>query len=231
MNNRQPHDLLIHTKDLTRGYPGSPKTVFQKLNFGLYKNDFTVISGQSGSWKSTLAKLIIGQYKTPNKMMFHGHEDMSRYSNNELQLFRRRVGTIFQDYKLIPWKTVTENVLYPLSILGHSPLNQITKLKRILKTVWLEEHKDTVVKYLSWGEKQKVAIARALIHDPEFIIADEPTGNLDNDEKHRIADILIQLHELGQTILFITHDTSLKNYIQNRTKINQFNLGDTTKLA
>ena len=160
-------------------------------------------------------------------MMFHGHEDMSRFSNNELQLFRRKIGSIFQDYKLIPWKTVTENVLYPLSILWHSPLNQITKLKRILKTVWLEDHKDTVVKYLSWGEKQKVAIARALIHDPEFIIADEPTWNLDNDEKHRIADILIQLHELGQTILFITHDTSLKKYIQNRTKINHFSLWTT----
>ena len=215
---KQPHDLLIHTQDLSRGYPGSPKLVFHKFNLGLYKHDFTIITGVSGSGKSTLAKLILGQYRTPLKMIFHGHEDMARYSDNELQLYRRRIGAIFQDYKLIPWKTVKENVIYPLTIMGQTPLNKITKLNRILKTVGLQEQKDTIVKYLSGGEQQKVAIARALIHDPEFIIADEPTGNLDNDEKNKIADILIKLNELGHTILFITHDTQLKKYIMKKVK-------------
>lgn len=226
MENKQIHDLLIHTKDLTRWYPGSPKTIFQKFNLGLYKNDFTIVSWNSWSGKSSLAKLIIGQYKTPSKMLFHWHEDMSKYSTNELQGFRKKIWVIFQDYKLLPWKTVAENILYPLSIMGHSPLSQINKLNRVLKTLWLENHKDVIVKFLSWGEKQKVAIARALIHDPEFIIADEPTWNLDNDEKHKIADIFIQLHELGQTILLITHDTSLKKYIQNRTKTTNLVLWD-----
>ncbi len=224
MVEKQPHDLLIHSQDLSWGYPWSPKLVFHKLNFWLYKNDFAVITWVSGSGKSTLAKLILGQYQTKRKMLFHGHEDMSRFSDSELQKFRRRIGVIFQDFKLIEWKTVTENVIYPLTIMWHTPLNKMTKLNKILKRLGLHNHKNTIVKYLSWGEKQKVAIARALIHDPEFIIADEPTWNVDNDEKNKIADILIDLHKLGHTVMFITHDTYLKKYIQKKTTISSLQL-------
>lgn len=153
---------------------------------------------------------------------------MARYGDHELQLYRRKIGAIFQDYKLIPWKTVKENVIYPLTILGQTPLSKINKLNRILKTVGLWDQKDTIVKYLSGGEQQKVAIARALIHDPEFIIADEPTGNLDNDEKHKIVDILIKLNELGHTILMITHDTQLKKYIMKKAKVSTVQLEKIT---
>lgn len=221
---KQPHELLIHAQDLSRGYPWSPKLVFHKFNFGVYKNDFLVVSGASGSWKTSLAKLMIGEHKTAKKMLFHGHEDMARFSNHERQMYRRKIGVVFQDFKLINRKTVTENIMYPLTILGHTPLNKVTKLNKILKTVWLREQKDTIVKHLSGGEQQKVAIARALIHDPEFIIADEPTWNLDNDEKHKIVDTLVTLHELGHTIILITHDSQLKKYIMKKAQIQSIQL-------
>ncbi len=214
----KPHDLLIEARDLTWWYPNSPKLIFNKFNFALYKNDFAVITWKSWSWKTTLAKLIIKQYDTPPKMLFHRNQDMANMTPQEIQEFRRKIWIIFQDYKLLERKTVLENIVYPLSIAWQTLHNKTKKLKDILSIVWLTELQDTIVKYLSWWEKQKTAIARALVHDPEFIIADEPTWNLDPISAQQIADILIQLHSLWKTILLITHNMQLKDYIAKRVK-------------
>lgn len=145
----EPHDLLINARGLTWGYPHAPTMVFHKLDFALYKNDFCIITGKSGSGKSTLAKLIMRQYPIEKLVLYYKQEDMARYADTEVQKFRRKIGVVFQDYKLIERKTVLENVVYPLSILGSPPLHKTTKLKKILQTLQLEKKQDTIVKYLS----------------------------------------------------------------------------------
>lgn len=221
---RQPHDLLVHAKDLTWWYPSAPGMVFFKFNFGLYKHDFCVVTGKSGAGKTTLAKLMTGQHIVPKKMLYHRQEDMSRFSTTEIQNLRRKIGVVFQDYKLIPRKTVRENIAFPLSLIG-MPLNlKQQTLDNILKTIGMTAQSDVLVSKLSGGEQQLVAIGRAIVHRPEYIIADEPTGNLDPDQTRKIADLLIQLNDMGHTIMLITHDEMLKDYIKNKTKISEYHL-------
>lgn len=222
---RQPHDLLMHAKDLTRGYPGSPSMVFFKFNFGLYNHDFAVVTGKSGSGKTTLAKLLTGQYPVAKKMLYHRQEDMSRFNPPEVQNLRRKIGVIFQDYKLIPRKTVRENISFPLSLVGMPLTIKNQTIENVIKTVGLTAQADVMVDKLSGGEQQLVSIARAIVHRPEFIIADEPTGNLDPEQTRNIADVLIQLNDMGHTIMLITHDEMLKEYIKNKTQISEYHLG------
>jgi len=224
-SNRQPHDLLMHAKDLTRGYPWSPSMVFFKFNFWLYKHDLCVITGKSGAGKTTLARLLTGQGSVAKKMLYHRQEDMSRFSATEVQALRRKVGVIFQDYKLIPRKTVRENISFPLSLVGMPLTIKNQTIDNVLKTVGLTAQADLMVDKLSGGEQQLVAIARAIVHRPEFIIADEPTGNLDPDQTRKIADLLIQLNDMGHTIMLITHDEMLKEYIKSKAKISEYHLG------
>lgn len=223
-SNRQPHDLLMHAKDLTRGYEGSPSMVFFKLNFGLYKHDFCVITGKSGAGKTTLAKLLTGCYPVAKKMLYHRQEDVSRFSTKEIQALRRKIGIVFQDYKLIPRKTVRENISFPLSLIAMPLTIKNQTIDNVLKTVGLTAQADVLVDKLSGGEQQLVAIARSIVHRPEFIIADEPTGNLDPEQTRKVADLLIQLNDMGHTIMLITHDEMLKDYIKNKTKISEYHL-------
>ena len=222
---RQPHDLLMHAKDLTWGYPWSPSMVFFKFNFGLYKHDFCVVTGKSGAGKTTLAKLITGQYTVAKKMLFHRQEDLSRFSAQEIQNLRKKIGIIFQDYKLIPRKTVRENISYPLDLAGMPSTIKTQTIDNIIKLIGLIAVADTAVEKLSGGEQQLVALARAIVHRPEFVIADEPTGNLDPEQTRKVADLLIQLNDMGHTIMLITHDESLRDYIKHKTKISEYHLG------
>ncbi len=223
-SNRQPHDLLMHAKDLTRWYPSSASMVFFKFNFCLYKHDFCIVTGKSGAGKTTLARLLTGQFPVAKKMLYHRQEDMSRFSSAEVQTLRRKIGIIFQDYKLIQRKTVRENISFPLSLIGMPLMIKNQTIDNILKLVWLTAQSDTMVDELSGGEQQLVSIARAIVHRPEFIIADEPTGNLDPEQTRKVADLLIQLNDMGHTIMLITHDEMLKDYIKNKTKISEYHL-------
>lgn len=207
---------LIEIENLTRGYPGSPSFVFKDFSFKLYPKEFVFIIGKSGSWKTTLVKFLIRQLKPPKKTIFFNKEDVSRFSDWEVQKYRRRLGVIFQDFKLIEWKTVWENIAYPLKLF-RVPNNKIKeKVNKILYDLHLMDKKDELIPKLSWGEKQRVAIGRALITNPDFIIADEPTWNLDWETSKKIADIMISLNKQWNTILFITHDLMLVDYVKNK---------------
>ena len=126
---------------------------------------------------------------------------------------------VFQDYKLIDQMTVKENIIYPLRIYGLGETAISNKFESMKIKLNLQKFMNTPIKFLSAGEKQKVSIARALIHEPEFIIADEPTGNLDREHTQQIADMLIQTNEMGNTVLLITHDIHLLNYLKEKHKI------------
>lgn len=215
---------LISIQKLMWGYDDSPSLVFDGFDFSLNQWEFTVLSGKSGTGKSSLIKLLLGQVDLPVKSIYHRGDDIGRYSYDEMQAYRRGIGVVFQDYKLLDWMTVKDNILYPLRIAELSQETIEQKYNDVLDLLNLHKYVDTPVKLLSGGHKQKVAIARALVHNPEFIMADEPTGNLDREDTKNIADILLDLHGKWVTILLVTHDLHLIEYMKLKKAISVVHL-------
>ncbi len=205
---------LIEIKNLSRWYRDNPVKLFEKLSLSLQPNEFFVLTGKSGTGKTTLVKFLTGKLTPPEKTIFYNKQDISTFTPEDIQILRKRLGIIFQDYQLLEDLTVRENIIYPLELyeLGETVIE--SKLKQVLQKVNVKHLLNKPVKLLSSGEKQRVALARALIHDPEFIIADEPTGNLDWENTQVVADILIQANKAGNTIFLITHDIHLLNYLK-----------------
>lgn len=171
---------------------------------------------RSGVGKTTLVKFLMRQLVPPRRTVFHGKDDISRYSSREVQTYRRNIWVIFQDFKLVDWKTAEQNIRYPLEISDISKNERKQRIWEMIEKLWLENESTHLAPTLSGGEKQRVAIWRALINKPEFIIADEPTGNLDRGSSQMIADLLIESNKQGNTIVFITHDQELVNYVQSK---------------
>ena len=215
---------LIAIKDLTRWYPDSKKPLFKKLNFELFKWEFSVVIGKSGVWKSTLVKFLIWQFRPFTRTVYYKMDDMARYSDADIQKYRRKIWIVFQDYKLIDALSVKENITYPLKLEDQDDTTIQSKYREITSKLHIEDINKMDCKALSWGEKQKVAIARAMINNPEFIIADEPTGNLDWEYTQEIWDLLIEANNMWNTILLITHDVHLLDYIKSKIKVNIFQM-------
>lgn len=170
--------------------------------------------GKSGVGKTTLVKFLMRQLVPPRRTVFHGKDDISRYSAREVQTYRRNIWVIFQDFKLVDRKTAEQNIRYPLEISDISKSERKDRTWWMIRRLWLESQRSHRAPTLSGWEKQRVAIWRALINEPEFIIADEPTGNLDRASSQMIADLLIESNKQGNTIVFITHDQELVKYVQ-----------------
>ncbi len=213
-------DLLVEIQDLKWWYPKAPNFIFEDFNFKLYEEDFCFILWKSWIWKTTLVKFLIRQLRPPKKMIFHKKDDLARLTDIEVQKYRRKIGVVHQDFKLIDYKTVKENIEYPLEIVGKRANIIKSRVDDMLYKMSLMDKKDVMIPNLSGWEKQRVAIARALVTDPEFIIADEPTGNLDKETSQNIADLLIELNNQGNTIVFITHDLDLVDYVKNKHSVN-----------
>jgi len=209
---------LIEIENLRWGYKDSYKFLFDKFSFKLFEKDFVVLLGRSGSWKTTLVKFLIRQLKPPRKTIYFKKEDVSRFSESEVQKYRRNIWVIFQDFKLIDWKSVYENIAYNLEMRWEKKEKIEKKVNEVLYKVGLFDKKDVKIPSLSWWEKQRVAIARALVSDPQFIIADEPTWNLDPITAKQIVDLLIELNNQWNTVLFITHDMNLLTYLKSKKK-------------
>lgn len=216
MENKIP---LIEVKNLSRWYWDNPVSLFKDLSFSVENKDFFVLTGKSGTGKTTLVKFLIGKLTPPEKTIFYNRQDISTFTLEDIQTLRKKLGIIFQDYQLLEDLTVKENIIYPLKIyeLGETIIE--SKLKQVMEKINIKYILEKPVKLLSSGEKQKVALARALIHDPEFIIADELTGNLDWENTQNVADILMKMHNAGITIFLITHDIHLLNYLKEKHNI------------
>ena len=215
---------LIAIKNLTRWYPDTKKLLFKKLNFELYKWDFTVIIWKSGVGKSTIVKFLIWQFRPFERTVYYKMDDMARYTDADIQNYRRKIWIVFQDYKLIDALSVKENITYPLRIQWDDENTIQMKYRNITTKLHIEDINKLDCNALSGWEKQKVAIARAMINNPEFVIADEPTWNLDREYTQEIGDLLVEANHSWNTILLITHDVHLLDYIKSKTNVNVFQL-------
>ena len=206
---------MIEFRDVTKVY-GKDAVALSGINLSIKPGEFVSVVGQSGTGKSTLLKLLTLEEKaTSGRVIFYGL-DLSELSKKDLPYHRRRIGVIFQDFKLLPARTTYENVSFALEVAG-KPNSEIKKnVPQILEIVGLSEKFCSYPKELSGGEQQRVAIARALVNHPEVLIADEPTGNLDIINTWEIMDLLLKINKLGTTVILATHDKETVDRISRR---------------
>jgi cell division transport system ATP-binding protein len=198
---------LIRIFNVSKHYGSKP--ALSQITLEIFKNEFVFFTGPSGAGKSTLLKLLyLGESITEGQVLIDGM-NLARISKSRAHVLRRKLGIIFQDYKLIPGKTVFQNVALVLESRGLGPRFIQKKVHSILRTVGMEDRSRAFPLGLSGGEQQKVAFARAVVGEPKIILADEPTGSLDADAAETIFDLLTTFHKKGATVLFATHDTGL----------------------
>jgi cell division transport system ATP-binding protein len=196
--------VVISASGLTLSYGHTD--VIKDATFSIKKGEFVFITGPSGSGKSTLLKSLYGQIKPTNGSLIVGGLDMDKISRSKLQELRTHLGIVFQDYKLINEWSVAKNVVLPLIIAGYSMDVQMTQAKRLLNHVKLSDHINKYPLELSGGEQQRVGVARAMSKNPFLILADEPTGNLDDYSSNVIWDLMENAcQQLETTVLVVTH--------------------------
>jgi cell division transport system ATP-binding protein len=206
---------VISMVDVGMTYPNG-KVALADVNVAIPPGDFVFLVGPSGAGKSTFIRLLIReQLPTSGKVVVAG-KDLARMRRREVPKLRRRIGIVFQDFRLLPAKTVFENVAFALEVTGSSRAEIRRRVPQLLNLVGLHEHDDHLPTQLSGGEQQRVAIARALVHDPAMLIADEPTGNLDPVTSWEIIQLLIQINGLGTTVLMATHNQEIVNAMRRR---------------
>jgi len=194
----------------------SPKVALEDVSFEVNKKEFISIVGRSGAGKTTLLKLLLAEEKPTKGRIFFDGQDVQKIKRAELFKLRRRIGTVFQDYKLFPSKTTYENIAYVLEVIGAGEQDLSRDVPEVLKIVGLDDRVHNFPAELSGGERQRVAIARALIHRPDVILADEPTGNLDPYHTSDILRLLLKIHEFGTTIILATHNKEIINSLGKR---------------
>ncbi len=206
---------MIETKGLGKVY-GRGLFALRDLNLTIDKGEFVFLTGPSGAGKSTLLRLLLLQERpTEGEVMVAGR-NLSLLTRNEVQAYRRTVGFVFQDFKLIPTKTVFENVAFVLRVLGMPVEQQRRRTYQVLKWVGLQHRLNSRPEELSGGEQQRVAIARALVNEPHLVLADEPTGNLDPDLSLEIMNLFRDINASGTTVVVATHDRELIKWVGRR---------------
>ncbi|MBU6501053.1 MAG: cell division ATP-binding protein FtsE [Patescibacteria group bacterium] len=194
----------------------SHSAALEDLDFEVQPGEFVSLTGRSGAGKSTVIKLLIGEEKPTKGRVFFSQYEVNKLKDGELPAFRRHVGVIFQDFRLLPMKTAYENVAFALEVAGRPQRDIVELVPQVLDMVGLSEKSGNFPHELSGGERQRVAIARAMIHRPEIIIADEPTGNLDPLNTYEIIKLLEKINQLGTTLLLATHDKEVINTLEKR---------------
>ena len=207
MIDTQDKSAIIRMFHVYRNY--GPKNALIDITLDIFKSEFLFISGPSGAGKTTLLKLLYLAEPVSDGQILVDGINLSRISHKNIPFLRRNFGIVFQDYKLIPTKTVYENVALVLEAAGQKRRLILKKVKSVLRTVGMEQRLNALPPSLSGGEQQRVAIARAVIGDPKIILADEPTGSLDADAADLIVDLLKKFHIRGATVVIATHDRTL----------------------
>lgn len=205
---------LIYFKNVSKSYNGS--LILDNITFTVETGEFVSLVGRSGVGKTTLLKMLIREeLPTKGKINFNDKE-INKLKSQEVSLLRRKIGVVFQDFKLLPNKTAFENVAFAMEVAGYSGEAIKKDVPEVLKLVNLQNKADNFPYQLSAGEKQRTVIARALIQRPELILADEPTGNLDPINSWDIIKLLVKINELGTAIMLASHDKEIVNTLGKR---------------
>lgn len=211
---------MLSIKKVSKIYPshfdGKPTVALDNVSFEVNGKEFVSIVGKSGAGKTTLLKLILAEEKPTQGEIFFEGENIYDLKRSHLPKLRQRMGVVFQDYKLFSSKTTYENVAYVMEVMGADEKDIKRDVPQILDLVGLKEKADNFPNELSGGEKQRAALARALIHRPDVILADEPTGNLDPYNAHGIIKLLVKIYEMGTTVVLATHDKNVINSLGKR---------------
>jgi len=206
---------VIYYDKVSKTYPD--KTVaLEAVSFGVEPKEFVTIVGPSGAGKTTLIKLLIAEDWPTEGAVYFESSDIRRMKKREIGKLRRRIGTVFQDYRLIPNKTVYENIAFAMEALGRKDAEIAADVPRVLELVDLAHKIWNFPRELSGGERQRAAIARAIVTQPDVVIADEPTGNLDPANTYEIVRILKKINELGTTVLLTTHNKGVVDTVGGR---------------
>ncbi len=205
---------MITFANVTKKY--GAHLVLDNISFEIKPNEFVVLSGASGAGKSTVIALLIGAEQPTQGIVEVDNTMINDMDPDTLQLFRRKIGVVYQDYKLLEKKTVFENVAFAMEVCNEPDSIIHSRVPEVLEKVGLLHFQDKFPEQLSGGERQRLAIARALVHSPRLIIADEPTGNLDEENVRGIVHLLDTLHKEGATVLLTTHDPFVQELVEGR---------------
>lgn len=208
-------ETIIRFENVSKIFPGDA-VVLADVDISFHTGEFVSIVGASGAGKSTLLKLIYAEEVPTSGEIYFDERPVGKINRKHLPFFRRNIGTVFQDFKLLPQKTAFENVAYALEVDGRSTADINEEVPEILSIVGLGEKMHHFPKQLSGGEQQRVSLARALIHRPKVIIADEPTGNLDPVSSDEIIRLLLEINSFGTTVLLATHNKHIVDKIGKR---------------
>lgn len=205
---------MIKFENVTKYY-GNSKAL-ENINLDINHGEFISLVGLSGAGKSTLMKVITGEEQITKGKVLIDNIDISTVKKSDLPYLRRKIGMVFQDIKLLPKRTAFENVAFAMEVSGHRKDKITREVPKILELVGLLHKKHNFPHEMSGGEKQRIAIARSLAHRPVLILADEPTGNLDEVNAMEVLDLLIKINKLGTTVILATHAADLVNKIKKR---------------
>ena len=206
---------MINLKNVSKHY-GHKGVGLEDVSLAIAPGEFVSIVGQSGTGKTTLVKVLIAEERPSHGKIEVGGWDITNIAYRDIPFLRRQIGVIFQDFKLLTKKTVSENIAFALQVAGEPGKRIREVVPRVLEIVGLGNKADRYPGQLSGGEQQRVAIARSLVHRPKILVADEPTGNLDTINTHEIIEILKKINSFGTTVVLVTHNRDIVNRLSRR---------------
>ncbi len=207
---------MIRFENVSKIYPGQDKAALDSVSLEVLKGEFVFLVGLSGSGKSTFLRLVLREDRPSSGTIHVAGKDLNTLANHKIPELRRQVGTVFQDFRLLPNKTVFENVAFTLHVLGYSKKEINREVPEVLELVGLEDKSDRRPSEVSGGEQQRIAIARAYVSRPAILIADEPTGNLDPATSVGIMKLLDRINREGTTVVMATHDSGIVDQMRKR---------------
>lgn len=206
---------MIKFVNASKSYGKKTKAI-DNLNLHIKSGEFVSIVGRSGSGKTTVVKTLIGEERLDKGQVIVGGWDITRVRQSNIHILRKQIGVIFQDFKLLPHKNLFENVAFAMQVCGKPPSKIKNIVPQLMKIVGLEKKMYSYPQEVSGGEKQRAAIARALVHQPRILLADEPTGNLDSINADEIIELMIKINKFGTTVVLVTHNREIVNKLRKR---------------